>query len=202
MELAAVGDQAQPWTIPARGQCASCHTGETHMALGLEVAQLERDFIDPHTGEGGNQLDRLIARGLLDGNHPTLSNRAARPKLAAYDDASQPVAARARAYLHANCSSCHTSAQGFCTGNLRWSASDGEMGVCDTVPSYLDASWGWPADTRLIAPGDPERSAIVQRMRAPGGSALAMPTIGRHGIDAAGIALVSEWIAQMRSCGQ
>jgi hypothetical protein len=202
MELPAAGEQGQPWTIPARGQCAACHTAETHVALGLEVAQLERDFIDPHSGEGGNQLDRLIARGLLDGNHPTLANRAARPRLPSYDDASQPVAARARAYLHANCSSCHNRADGFCTGNLVWTASDAATGVCDTTPRYLDASYGWPADMRLLAPGDPERSAIVQRMRAPGGSPLAMPTIGRHGIDAAGIALVSEWIAQMRSCGQ
>jgi len=43
---------------------------------------------------------------------------------------------------------------------------------------------------------------IVQRLRAPGGSPTAMPPIGRHGVDAQGVALVTQWIAQMQGCAQ
>jgi uncharacterized repeat protein (TIGR03806 family) len=200
MSIAAVGPSAQPWTIPGRGECFSCHNAATHVALGLEVAQLQRDFVDPRTGEGGNQLDRLIARGLLDADHPLLAAPAGRPKLADYHDAEQPIAARARAYLHANCSSCHAGTEGICSGDLRWTAEGAQMGVCDVAPTLPGASLGWPEDTRLLAPGDPERSAIVHLMRASAGAPLLMPPIGRSAVDAGGVALVSDWIRQLRGC--
>ena len=35
---------AASWTHPTRYQCMACHTKEAGFALGLEVAQLNRDF--------------------------------------------------------------------------------------------------------------------------------------------------------------
>ena len=196
--LHGVGPNAQDWTIPGRGQCGQCHNTQTHVSLGLEVAQLNREFTDPRTGETFDQLDRLIARGVLDGNHPTLAERAARPKLADYHDATLPIPARARAYLAGNCASCHTAPENICSGDLRWFASDAQMGVCGKDPKL--PSLDWPDGTMLLAPGKPDRSAIVHRLSALGGSPLAMPPIGRHGVDAQGVALVTQWIREMQSC--
>ncbi len=116
----------------------------------------------------------------------------------AYRDASVPTAARARAYLAGNCASCHTAPENLCSGDLRWFASDAQMGVCNQASKLPDASWS--AGTMLLAPADPERPAIVHRMRAPGGSALAMPPIGRHAVDERGVALITQWVRGMQSC--
>lgn len=195
-ELSAVGHHAVPWTFPGRSDCWQCHDAASNHPLGLALAQLQRTFVYPSTGRAANQVDTLRALGLL-------AETAARPPaqpLVDYRDSSQPITARARAYLHGNCASCHTSPEGYCSGDLRIAASDAETGVCDAQPKLIDPSWGWPAGTRLIAPGDPEASAILQRMRAPGGSLTAMPPLGRHGVHQEGVALIRQWIAEMPGC--
>lgn len=122
------------------------------------------------------------------------------PKLVDYRDPSLPVESRARAYLHANCSSCHNAAEGYCTGDFRIRATTAQMGVCDRTPSQLDPSWGWPEDTKLVAHGDPERSALWLRLSAPGGAPMAMPPLGRHEVDPEGVELIAAWITAMRGC--
>lgn len=199
-ELQGVGEHAQDWTIPGRASCMGCHNEETHVSLGLEVAQLNRDSIDPFTREATNQLDALVALGLLDSSAPPLAESAARPALADYRDESQPVDARARSYLAGNCASCHTSPANYCTGDFRWTASAPEMGVCDEPPKMDNAYFGWPDDTRLIKPGDPDRSALIQRVQAPGGTFEAMPPAGRHLVDTQGVALLRQWITEMNGC--
>ena len=47
-----------------------------------------------------------------------------------------------------------------------------------------------------------DRSAIARRVQAPGGTPEAMPPIGRHRIDEAGVALLTEWITEMSQCAQ
>jgi hypothetical protein len=74
------------------------------------------------------------------------------------------------------------------------------MGVCDKTPKSLDPSWGWPDDTKLVAPGAPERSALWLRLSAPGGAAIAMPPLGRHEVHQQGVELIAAWISAMRGC--
>lgn len=118
----------------------------------------------------GDQIARLAARGAF----------AEPPAPARIED-------RARAYLDANCSLCHRPrgpASGL--GDLRAGRSLPGMKICN-VP----ASAGDPGVMRVV-PGDPDRSAIVQRMRAL--DTTRMPPIASHVVDEEGVALVSEWI--------
>jgi uncharacterized repeat protein (TIGR03806 family) len=194
-----IGSGAERWTIPARGQCGQCHQPGSNQNLGLQLAQLDRDFTYPSTGLTANQLDTLTAVGVLvpQAKPPAPS---AQHKLVDYRDVSQPVESRARAYLHANCSSCHNAAEGYCTGDFRIGATEAEMGVCDKTPNDLGERWGWLPNTKLVAPGDPERSALWLRLSAPGDADMAMPPLGRHEVHQEGVELIAAWISGLRGC--
>jgi uncharacterized repeat protein (TIGR03806 family) len=196
-----IGSGAEHWTIPGRGQCSQCHQGGPNQNLGLQVAQLDRDFTYPSTGRSSNQLATLSAVGLLAQPAAAAAPGARAPhKLVDYRDASQALDARARSYLHANCSSCHSAAEGYCSGDFRIGTPGAQMGVCDVTAKHTDASWGWPAGTKLVAPGNPEQSALWLRLSAPGGTPMAMPPLGRHEVHQEGVELIAAWITAMRGC--
>ncbi len=95
----------QDWTYPSRSQCATCHTEAAGYTLGLEVAQLDRP-IGP-APDGPNQLAWLAAHGYLAAADADLPALRARATPLADPHGAAPVADRARAYLHVNCSGCH-----------------------------------------------------------------------------------------------
>jgi hypothetical protein len=109
-------------------------------------------------------------------------------------DRSQNLTARAKSWLHANCSQCHVEAGG---GNAQMELEFGtaldKMRILDVKPLHrvLDRP-----DSRLIAPGDPGRSELLHRVatRGPG----QMPPLASHRPDAAGVELLREWIAGMK----
>jgi hypothetical protein len=68
-------------------------------------------------------------------------------------------------------------------------------GACDVAPTLGDLGI---ANARLIAPGDPDRSVVVSRMNRTG--ANAMPPVGRHAIDTAGVQLIRDWIGGLSGC--
>lgn len=206
--LTDVGHDGLGWEIPSGAECVTCHTAERGFSLGLELAQLDREVVDPATGEGVNQLAMFEAMGWfapVPSAAPAASAASAastaalvhRP-LVDYRDASLPLADRARSYLHANCSSCHTSPENFCTGDFRSSTDAAAMGVCDTQPKQPMPFW--PNGTLLLAPGDPARSAMSLRMHAAPDSGVAMPPMGRRRVDADGAALIDAWIASLAEC--
>lgn len=177
------------WTFPSRGECMQCHNAAAGAVLGLEVAQLNGDFVYPN-GRLANQLDTLAHIGLL-----TLPESGARARLPAYDGP-EPVEARARAYLHANCASCHRpGGLGRGRADLRFSIPLAKAGVCDVPPEVGEL--GLP-DARLVAPGHPERSLVSFRMH--GRDAFQMPPLATHEVDAVGTALVDGWISTLTGC--
>ncbi len=117
------------------------------------------------------------------------------PRIADPGDARAPLPARARAYLHANCSHCHVrSGGGNSTMQLASHFADTGMGAIDAPP--LHTTFGIP-DARLIAPGAPGRSLLIYRpaVRGPG----QMPPIGTSKPDPDGTALLAQWIAGMKA---
>lgn len=109
-----------------------------------------------------------------------------------YDEA-QPIAARARSYLHSNCAQCHVEAGG---GNsqidLAFKTPRENMKAVNIEP--LHHKFDLP-DARIIAPGAPDRSTLLHRMatRGPG----QMPQLATYIVDEKAVQLLRKWIQQM-----
>ncbi len=185
----------QPYTIPSRNQCLTCHTSAAGRSLGLEHLQQNGDFTYPGTGRTANQLDTFELIGLFRSQLPDATENL--PSLPAIDAASASFDERARAYLHSNCSSCHRpGGTGRGPGDLRFQPL-ADMNICDVRPRVGD--FGIP-DPRLLAPGEPERSVLSARLQALGPGA--MPPIGKNLVDIEAAAVLDEFIADLSECPQ
>lgn len=174
------------WSYPTRAQCLACHTQDR--GLGLEVAQL-----DPAWPRGEAQvatsLSNLKERGLLEGAVPAV------PRLPRVDGKA-PLAQRARAYLHVNCAICHTrDGPTPVDMDLRFNTPLADTRLCGVAPTVGDLG---VARAVRLAPGAPQRSVLVLRMRARGRDH--MPPIGPQQTDDDGAALVEAWIRGMSQC--
>ena len=109
-------------------------------------------------------------------------------------DEKAPVDARARAYLQSNCAHCHVEAGG---GNaqidLEFSTPLANTRLLDVKPLH---SFPALADGRLIAPGAPEHSVLLQRVgtRGPG----QMPPMATSMTDEKATKLLADWIRSLK----
>jgi mono/diheme cytochrome c family protein len=125
-----------------------------------------------------------------------LGDPALQPALADPADASASLTARARAYLHTNCAHCHRpNGPTGASMDLRFGTALSSTAACDTPPQAGDLG---VANARLIAPGAPDRSVFVARMNRR--DAQAMPPLASNVVDAAGVAVIRDWIASLSGC--
>jgi uncharacterized repeat protein (TIGR03806 family) len=211
----ATGERKQTWHYPSRAECMVCHSRAQNFVLGLCEVQMNKDHVYPN-GRTDNQLRVLEHLGMLsvdwhaevrggikdDANTPQSGQRGpkagpllhqppdALKRLVNPYDAKQPLDARARSWLHANCSSCHVEAGG---GNARMelefvTALDKTRLVGETP---VHQTFDLP-DAKLLAPGAPERSVLVHRvgLRGPG----QMPPLSTSRVDEPGLALLRDWV--------
>jgi uncharacterized repeat protein (TIGR03806 family) len=183
---------AGTWLIPSRGHCMQCHTAAAGRSLGTEIAQLNRDHV-----YGGrtraNQLRTLSHIGVLAGDG--FDDPSALPAYLG-TSADGAIGDRARHYLHANCAHCHRpGGPGRGDIDLRAATPLAGMGICDSEPGLGDLG---VADARLLAPGAPERSVLLARMRARG--VFRMPPVGSEVVDETAVDAVAGWIASLTSC--
>jgi putative heme-binding domain-containing protein len=109
-------------------------------------------------------------------------------------DPSASLEARARSYLHANCSVCHVAAGG---GNSKMILSLG------TKPEEMDVIGARPQhdtfginNAMLIAPGDPDRSILYQRLSRRGRGQ--MPPVVISTVDEQALTLFRDWIRGLK----
>ena len=106
----------------------------------------------------------------------------------------QDLTLRARSWLHTNCSMCHVEAGG---GNakieLEFVTALEKMRLIDEKPVHHTYEL---ADARLISPGAPERSVLLHRVGLRG--AGQMPPLATNRVDEEGLALLREWVKQMK----
>jgi len=182
----------QDWIYPSEAQCLQCHTNAAGRSLGLETAQLDGNLTYPTTGRTANQLTTLNAIGMFTALPP------ARP---AYPDpfGSAPVAQRARAYLHSNCSQCHRPSGGTPSNmNLQFTTAIGSTNACNVAPTSGDLGLGSAA--RLIAPGNAANSLIFVRMNRR--DLHQMPPLASTIKDDNGVLLIQNWINAMNATCQ
>ncbi|MEX1075964.1 MAG: PQQ-dependent sugar dehydrogenase, partial [Pirellulales bacterium] len=142
---------------------------------------------DPDAGSFATRKSALLSRA------PAETNRLVNPY-----DAAHPLEARARSYLHSNCSSCHVFAGG---GNAQIDLeylTAYEQRPLDAMKAVgvkpLHATFDLPA-ALLIAAGHPKRSVLYERIsrRGPG----QMPQLATTIVDEKAVSLIREWIESL-----
>ncbi len=116
------------------------------------------------------------------------------PKLVDPYDKTQDLGARVRSYLHSNCAQCHVEAGG---GNspmeLEFTKTLEQMKIIDVKPVH--DTFGIK-DAKIIAPGDPDRSVMLQRIATRGKGH--MPPLATRVVDQEMVEAMREWIRTMK----
>ena len=185
----ATGSRTQTWYYPGRQDCLTCHTANAGLILGVKTRQLNRDFKFP-SGVVENQLRAWSHAGLFNTNlsDADLENF---PKLAAADDLSRTLEARARSYLDANCANCHRPKGTVAFFDARYDtplARQDMVGGRVLIDERIDGA-------RVIAPNDFWRSILF--MRANTTEPFKMPPLARNTIDEHGMKLLHQWIESL-----
>lgn len=185
--------------VPNVNQCAACHATDSTLhaiqPIGLKARHLNKDST---FHPGLNQLDDWRASGLLA---VSAEEAKAAPRNADWRDESASLDARARAYLDANCSHCHSANGPADTSglDLRPQTPMGpSYGRCKAPIAAGGGSGGRGYD---ITPGAPDQSIFVFRMQTNDPGKM-MPELGRAVAHEEGAALIAQWIAEMAgTCG-
>ena len=184
------GSREQSWHYPSREECMACHSRVANYVLGLTTLQMNR--IHNYGTVSDNQLRTLNHIGVF--KKPLSTPPEEYPKLSDPYNPKEPLAARARSYLHAACANCHVHTGG---GNAR---------IVLDFTTELDKTYsvgfrpqhdtyGIPG-AMLIAPGDPERSILYQRVAQRGKGKMPPLTTSQQDVQAA--QLLYDWISQMK----
>ena len=184
------GSREQSWHYPSREECMGCHSRAASYVLGLTTLQMNK--VHNYGTVVDNQLRTLNHIGVFK---KLLSKPPEEyPKLADPYNPKEPLEARARSYLHAACANCHVHTGG---GNARIVLDF----TTDLDKTYSVGfrpqhdTYGIP-DVMLIAPGDPERSILYQRVARRGEGQ--MPPLATSQQDLRAAQLLYDWISQMK----
>jgi hypothetical protein len=182
----------QTWDFPSEAQCLQCHNQAAGRTLGLEIGTLNGNFGYP-AGRTANQLTTL---NFIDTLTPALTQTPAQLPAIPDPAGSAPLEQRARAWLHSNCSYCHRPGGPTTVDlDLRYPTALGATNTCNVAPSRGDLGI---ANARLIAPGNAALSIIVNRANRRDSNG--MPPLSTHLVDAAGVALLTQWVNSLTGC--
>ncbi|HSW05432.1 hypothetical protein [Aquabacterium sp.] len=195
------------YDIPAQADCQACHEGAAVPVLGAGALQLspDRDPLAAHAAPAAPSdvdLRGLVDRGWLRHLPPSLISQP--PRIAA----ASPTERAALGYLHANCGHCHNDNGTPAPVRLRLaqSVATPQAGAQQVLRTLLELPARYrPAgaitDAPVIVPGQPEASALRQRMHSRQPQAQ-MPPLGTRVADAQGLALIDSWIRTHLSARQ
>jgi uncharacterized repeat protein (TIGR03806 family) len=170
--------------VPNKNQCKQCHSSSGDIAP-----------IGPRLGNmafpGTSDEKRLLSRVTLP--------KAAIAKWAKWDDPkSGSLDARASSYLRINCGHCHNPNGAASNSGLFFDGIDRGPANSGINKRPVAAGRGSGNMEFVIAPGHPEQSFMLYRMRSlePG---IAMPELGRASAHEEGIELLAQWIKAMKA---
>lgn len=180
------------YSVPNMNQCKGCHLrGDKVMPIGPSARQLNGEMAYAHGTK--NQLIHWQEAGLID-QLPTLDKV---EKLASYSDEKTSVELRARAWLEINCAHCHRADGPAKTSGLHLLASISDPRVLGIGKAPVAAGKGSGGRLYSIVPGKPDESILQFRIESthPG---IMMPELGRQLTHEEGVALVRQWISEMK----
>ena len=205
-EKAPKGRRQQTWRFASRAECLRCHNSWCGYVLGFSAAQLDRLArfrIETVVIAGeppseprlikDNPLHELVQAGLFDRTPQT--NNASR--LYPLQDPIADLGARARSWLHVNCSHCHREHAGGAVlsfMNYDWPLE--KLNLVGARP--MQGTFGIQ-DAKVVAAGDPYRSVLYYRISKLGKGH--MPYLGSRLIDQRGTGLIHDWIRSLTPAG-
>jgi putative heme-binding domain-containing protein len=170
------GVRRQVWHHASRTECMLCHNNRTGNIWSFNLTQLNI----------GRQLDTLTASEVFEKPLPEKRATITNPH-----DAKANLNDRARAYLHVNCTHCHTRGGGGTSiFQTRLEFSLAQTKLVNEKPTQGDLGI---KNSMVIAGGDPHRSVLYHRMAKLGPGR--MPHFGSQVVDEKGLALIRQWIA-------
>ena len=186
------------YVIPNQNQCKGCHLlSNVVMPIGPKVRNLNQELA--YADGKMNQLQKWTKNGILK---DAPADIASCPKMVNYNDTSADLNLRARAYLDINCAHCHNPNGPAYTSGLWLHYNQEEMEHVGLCKSPVAAGRGTGGLMMDIVPGDPEHSILKFRM-ASLDAGIKMPELGRTTVHEEGVALITQWITDMKgSCGK
>lgn len=181
------------YTVPNVNQCKGCHSFNGAMSpIGPSARQLNGEFA--YADGAANQLAHWQQAGLLT---ELPANHAAIPRIAVWDDPSESLDARARAWLDINCAHCHRAEGPASTSGFFLDIHQTDPTVLGVNKSPVAAGRGSGGLKVDIEPGKPGKSILYYRIASkdPG---VMMPELGRSLVHEEGVALIKEWIKEMQ----
>lgn len=178
------------WEFASPAQCGDCHgrpgTGELE-PLGLNTAQLSL----------GGQIEGLVALG-ASAPPPAAGAAATLVDIHQVSPSADLLTLEnaARSWMGTACAPCHRPAK---LAHLELDLSAVvplvSARICGVPPSrgYLGIS-----EAQLLAPGDPDRSALLERVATEGPHR--MPTLSGASVDARALEVLRAWIAARPDC--
>jgi len=203
MELVPDSGATQKFTylVPNTQTCQQCHAASNNGSGSADpIGPKARNLNKTYNYGGGivkNQLVQLDDKGWLSG----FTGLAGAPKNANWQDTSQSLEARTKAYLDVNCAHCHNGRGGASQSglllthdNIGSASSPDTWGVCKLPLAYVGTGQvGYKYD---IDPGRPQSSILMYRISHVG-QGQTMPIVGRQTNHDEAIALVGDWIGQL-----
>ncbi|HSG89968.1 MAG TPA: hypothetical protein VLA56_12205 [Pseudomonadales bacterium] len=186
LDLETADGRAFAYLVPDANQCANCHATDHGSRAIAPIGPKPGNLAAVRFAAARTQYDALREAGVVDDGAPV---------------SAWPAHADARAYLDANCAHCHSRVGAADTAglDLRIGADARAVGVCKSPVAAGRGSGGRAYD---VWPGRPAASILLYRMTDtdPG---VMMPELGRSLVHEAGVALITDWIANMEgNCAQ
>lgn len=188
--------QHNNYVVPNTNICQECH-GKTGVTGPLASRTREWNRDNDYGKGAENQIDHLVAIGLLDKTPPAKAER--QTLVDPYGSAA--VSDRGRSYLDANCSPCH-GVVGLAKGTafyLDWDHTDPvkgnpiDYGVCKVPASAGSGACGLGFD---VVPGHADLSIVPCRVNTVE-TKVTMPPVGHALIHHEGVKVLEDWINGM-----
>jgi len=175
-------ERSTSYAVPNKNQCKECHAlSEAVTPIGPKARNLTHD----------GQLAEFARLGLIN-RTPKVEYR-----VPVWGETSASLNDRARGYLDVNCAHCH-SVNGSASNSGLFLTYEEKMPVRFGINKRpVAAGRGSGTHDFDIAPGDPDGSIMIYRLNSldPG---ISMPEVGRSIVHDEGVALLSQWIAEMK----
>lgn len=186
-------DQVINYLVPNKNQCKSCHNKSEQLApIGVKPQHLNHEL--DYGAFRKNQLAQWTELGKLEG----FKGQSAHPSMINYEDQTQALDDRAKAYLDMNCSHCHSAEGPASTSGLflTYDQTDPmKLGMNKTPVAAGKGSGSFKFD---IVPGQADQSIITHRMSSTE-VGVAMPELGRSTVHQEGVELIRQWINSLSS---